>query len=84
MRHSLMVTRRYSVHSELEVPVSCSNGWRYYCSVTFQGIPILEDEMGMRTLGFQGAKVHLEDHEAVKKAFRVSVHYGSIDLEMAS
>jgi len=84
MRHSLMATQRYSVHSELKVPFSCSSDWKYYRSVTFQGIPILEDEMEMGTLGFQGAKVHWEDHGAVKKAFRVSAHYGSLDLEMAS
>ena len=52
--------------------------------MTFQGIPILEDEMEVGTLGFQGAKDHREDHDIVKKAFRVSAHYGSIDLEMAS
>ena len=84
MHHSLMVTQRYSVHSELKVPFFCSSDWKYYRSVTFQGIPILEDEVEMGTLGFQDAKAHLEDHGTAKKAFRVSAHYGSIDLEMAS
>jgi hypothetical protein len=84
MHHSLMATQIYSVHSELKVPVSCSSYWRYCRSVTFQGIPILEDEMETGTLEFQDAKNHWETHETAKKGFRVSVRCGSIDLEMAS
>jgi len=84
MHRSLMVAQRYSVHYESEVAFSCSNGWTCYCSVTFQGIQILGDGMETGTLEFRGVKVHRKDRDATKRAFQVSAHYGSIDLEMAS
>jgi len=84
MHRWLMVAQRHSVRSESEVAFSCSNDWTCYCSVTFQGIQILEDEMQMGTLEFRGVKVHRKDRDATKRAFQVPAHYGSIDLEMAS
>ena len=76
MHRSLMVTQRYSVHSELEVAFSCWSDWTCYCSVTFQGIQTLEDEMKVGTLEFRGVKVRRKCHDATKKVFQVLAHYG--------
>lgn len=72
MYHSSVVIQRHSVRSQPEVPASCSGGRGYQCLAHFQGTQTLEIAVEVGAPVFEGAKAHLEDREAVKKASRVS------------
>lgn len=52
--------------------------------MVYRNILILGVEMEGEVQGFQNARAHWQDHEAVKMVFRVLAHDALLDLEMAS
>jgi hypothetical protein len=52
--------------------------------VVYRNILILGVEMEGEVQGFQNARAHWRDHEAVKMVFQVLAHDALLDLEMAS